>query len=275
MVPNVLGVDFSGARDAGDKIWLAEGRSADNSLNISRVYSLSHVGAKSRDEALSELVDRVRNCGYDVVGFDFPFGLPASVIEKDDWATFVEKFDSFVDSGTEGDRPAERFRNECRDRAGEEDRRRATDCCWDAQCPYGVRIRSQTYHGISRVLKPLLCAGVSIRPQRPTSDASPTVVEVYPAATVECELSLDSSGYKGTSQSARDKRIRIVEKLENHYPPVSFENQDAIDGPRLHAVCSDDALDSVLAALSAANALQRDFDADLPESGQLEGHIFV
>ena len=74
MTAQVLGVDFSGANQAGNHIWLAEGELEDGVLAISKLWSPAGTGKTARTAALEYVVDRVTESEYDVVGFAVPFG---------------------------------------------------------------------------------------------------------------------------------------------------------------------------------------------------------
>ena len=273
---SVLGVDFSGASDAGDNIWLTEGTWSAAELTVSSVTSAATNWDSSRDAALEGLVNVISSGDHDVVGLDFPFSVPQDVVEEDNWHRFARNLESHRDAERNG-HPAERFRTGCRDRADGTDKKRRTDEEHRAQCPYGVRIKYQTYFGIVDVLRPLVEAhDVPVEPLSTAGEGPPTVVEVYPAATINSLFDEDSSGYKGTSETALEKRTSLVAELESAEPGVSFDGDGGTDRPKLATLCSDDALDSVLAALSAARACESDFSIGGSEDVHgIEGKIFV
>lgn len=270
----VLGVDFSGASDAGKSLWLAEGELSNDELRISATYSAAVDGDRSRRVAYDRLLDEIKSGQWDVVGLDFPFGLPAGIVSEGTWEEFVKNIDEYTVRGSSGT-VADRFRKFCRREADGADLLRKTDNQHGAQCPYGVRVMYQTYYGISKVLDELLDEDdVEIAPQK-TNGESTTVVEVYPAATVRHVYDGNSDGYKGTSQTARENRMELINAFPEGTLPIRFNAEDEIDGPRLHALCSDDALDSVLAAGSAARALNDGFKTPGADYSEVEGHIFV
>lgn len=80
----IYGIDFSGAKDAGNKIWIASGVPQGDKLLIQgcfRARKLSKAG-KDRDLCLAALVNLVKSIRNAAFGFDFPFGLPRSVAKR-------------------------------------------------------------------------------------------------------------------------------------------------------------------------------------------------
>src|SRR5262245_17200478 len=73
------GVDFSGAKKAGDAIWVAEAvpRSRPPRLRLVSLRSLTQLcGSPERGPALQYLVRMIRESENALWAFDFPFGLP-------------------------------------------------------------------------------------------------------------------------------------------------------------------------------------------------------
>jgi len=81
----VLGVDVSvAAADAGDGTWIADGRAAGDRLRVDSLSPATALdgGPRTRAETLDALVALVRSLDGDaVVGFDFPFGVPADLLD--------------------------------------------------------------------------------------------------------------------------------------------------------------------------------------------------
>lgn len=275
MVKSILGVDFSGAKNAGESIWLASGELDQGRLKISTTWSPAGKGKRSRPAALECIQGVVADGRYDVVGFDFPFGLPREVVDTEDWASFLSSFDEFVDEPKEDESPVEAFRRSCLEAADQEYLKRATDEERGGQCPYGVRVASQTYYGISEVLKPLIENGVSVMPMMENESRDTAIVEVYPARTLAEHFDESSSGYKGTSEQAIERRRRILESIESAKPPISFDSEKEGNQSREYALCSDDALDAILAAVSASNFLREPAGNSEKEIDPVEGYICV
>ena len=90
----VFGVDFSGAKDAGKKVWVAE---------IDATETPRLVGCAPATERFDVEADRVSThraltqyvgslAGDAAVGFDFPFALPETVVSAENWVRFLREF---------------------------------------------------------------------------------------------------------------------------------------------------------------------------------------
>jgi hypothetical protein len=260
------GVDFSGAAQAGHGIWIAEATVRDDDLLIETCQSAAdRFGVAERAPCLGRLSAFLREA--ETVGLDFPFGVPATVHERDTWAESVEWVATVATD-------ADDFQEECRSRAraatdGERaDLRRETDGPVGALSPYGSHVWKQTFFGIRDVLAPLARTDeVAVRPMQDGGDVS--LCEVYPAATLaRCDL--PAAEYKDGGEPARDRRRRIVEGLEAE-TPLAFSQ-----GVRVELIddAGGDALDAVVAALAAYRAREADFEPDRPWD-PTEGHIYV
>jgi hypothetical protein len=81
MRSRIIGIDFSGAKDALKKIWLAEGSVKGNALEIERCSNARDLFDPGNDRtacyrALRAYLTRQSDA---IVGLDFPFGLPAKI----------------------------------------------------------------------------------------------------------------------------------------------------------------------------------------------------
>ena len=80
----VYGVDFSGAKDAGRRMWIAGGKAEGDTLRIDRcspAYEWLECG-KDREgclAALRRMIAGERGCAF---GLDFPFGLPRDLVRR-------------------------------------------------------------------------------------------------------------------------------------------------------------------------------------------------
>lgn len=115
----IYGVDFSGAKVAGNKIWIAKGVPDGRILLMQkclRARDLQNSG-EELEVCLPALVNLVKSDPNAAFGFDFPFGLPRSLIHEDAWEQFVLEFPTrFHDP--------EHFRARCFNDAGNRERRR-------------------------------------------------------------------------------------------------------------------------------------------------------
>lgn len=260
----ILGVDFSGARDAGQKIWLTVCVERGGELHVkSSVPAGTQFDATTRKECLRGLQRAVQRA--DVVGLDFPFGLPATVHDRDDWRDVCAWLaESIVGPDDLQGRCVERAR-----KATDGERsylRRATDDSCGALSPYHWFVAAQTYYGIRNVLWPLVEDGaISVEPMDRTGGTP--VCEVYPAGTLR-DVGLPAERYKDDTDDARARRETIVEGLQ--LTPLSLHGIEA----HLIEDVGGDALDSVLAALAAWRASRDEFSPNGPWD-PIEGHIFV
>src|SRR4051794_28492321 len=81
-VRSVFGVDFSGAKLAGQNTWVAQlrplARSPARLVGLHRLEALA--GTAARAPALAHLVRLIRDSDSALWAFDFPFGLPVEVM---------------------------------------------------------------------------------------------------------------------------------------------------------------------------------------------------
>jgi len=233
-----LGVDFSGARDAGNTIWIAEGAEADGRLivdGLRRARDLPGGGA-DRDRALSALRNYLAVQDNALVGLDFPFSLPQQLIDAADWPTLARKFTSrYAD--------AQAFRADCRGRTGGRELKRRTDRRTKTPfCAYNLRLYRQTYWGLAGVLAPLAeDRRMAIAPVLERPDAACTLAECCPASSLK---RLDCyRPYKGRGDGLRASRAAILGRLQ--YEGVSC---DEAVGDMVISDIGGDALDAVVAA---------------------------
>lgn len=265
----VHGVDFSGAVDAGRKIWIASGIIEGSTLHIKECRRAETLpcSSRERDLCLAALLNFIVGEGKGVFGFDFPFGLPAALVKKDRWEDFVVCFpDTFSSPGE--------FRRICLQAAGGSELKRITDLEHHTPfSPYNLRLYRQTYFGIRDVIAPLVRRHMAcVLPMQLALDDKPWIVEICPAATLKKENVYRS--YKGKSEEHYAARAVICEKFEG----LGFLN---ISNPALRSAVLDDqngdALDSVIAAVAALQALHTPvtFNAVKDTGHALEGYVYV
>ncbi len=233
-----LGVDFSGARDAGNTIWVAEGAEADGRLivhGLCRARDLPGGGA-DRSRALSALRSHLAVQDNALVGLDFPFSLPQQLIDAPDWPTFARTFTSRYSD-------AQAFRADCRGRTDGRELKRRTDRRTKTPfSAYNLRLYRQTYWGVAAVLAPLAeDRRMAIAPVLERPDASCTLAECCPASSLK---RLDCyRPYKGRGDGLRASRAAILGRLQ--------DEGVSCDGALEDMAISDiggDALDAVVAA---------------------------
>ncbi len=199
----ICGIDFSGAKDAGKRIWIASGTVERDSLLIEECYRAKDLpgSGKDRDQCLAALRDFIGRESASALGLDFPFGLPQALVKhKKSWEDFVLSFpgDYFA---------PEEFRRLCREAAGGHELKRLTD--QETQTPfsaYNLRLYRQTYYGIRDVLHPLVRDQLAcVLPMQSALPGKPWILEICPASTLK-RKGLYSS-YKGSYYSARPDRF--------------------------------------------------------------------
>jgi hypothetical protein len=267
MRTRVHGVDFSGAADAGRRIWVASGEVEGASLRIDACRPAEALpgGGRGRVAALGALRALVAEEPEGVFGLDFPFTLPLSLTVEETWEAFALAFgERYADAMT--------FRRACWEAAGGRELWRQTDR--ETKTPFtatNLRICRQTFHGIRDLLAPLAREGrASVLPMQPARPGRAWLLEICPAATLK-QRGLYAP-YKGSASGRRESRARILAEL-------------AADGLCLAPALGDgllddpggDALDAVIAAVTAASVLRRPGALRPPPGGPYarEGYVYL
>lgn len=246
MINRFIGIDFSGAAAAGSAIWIAEGCLDGERVRIEscRPAAALPASARDRDRCLPALVAYIAQLRGVIVGCDFPFSLPAGMIEEPTWRGFALNFGERFAS-------AEAFLSDCRLRGNGREVRRA--CDRESRVPfaaYNLRIYRQTYHGIRDLLAPLLRdRAVAVLPMEAPDGDRPWVIETCPASTLK-HANLYPS-YKGADAATREARRRILRGLVRTglmSPPAASLRRLAIEDT------GGDALDSMIAAAATGRA---------------------
>ncbi|HJR19990.1 MAG TPA: hypothetical protein VJ822_00105 [Dongiaceae bacterium] len=260
----ILGVDFSGASDAGRKIWIAEGELSGNGAVqlLQCVPAMALPGGGIRPEqAVPALAQYVATFADARVGCDFPFSLPRDLVTARSWRSFALRYAAeFAD--------ADSFRLIMRSRHNAIEHKRMTDRI--AGTPfnsYNLRLYRQTWWGITGVLGPLVRGGRAIvRPQQKPRAGKPTLIEVCAACTLK---SIDLyPPYKGKEAIHRKARQRILDHLIDRgalAAPARAMRRKLLDNE------GGDALDAVIGAVATARAdLAKEPDA----FQRLEGRVY-
>jgi hypothetical protein len=268
----VYGVDFSGAKDADRKIWIAGGEVNGDTMRLELCRRLENrAGPGSRlERALAALRTFVTQQAPCVVGLDFPFGLPQILVEEEQWMDFAFGFGNrFLDADT--------FPVACRTTAfeltGRKELRRVTDIeAKTPLSPYNRRIFRQTYYGIRDVLAPLIADGVACAlPMQTALPDRAWLLEICPASTLEM-MGLRKS-YK--DEKGRDfhwVRDAILTEVTH---PFGIEVPEQI---RREVVADKkgDALDSIIAAVATLRALRESITLNgSSEPSLVEGRVYV
>lgn len=264
----IYGIDFSGARDAGKKIWIAGGEIRTGVLQIKRCQSADFFLNSLADrenclKALRYFVGSSKGCA---IGLDFPFGLPRAIVNTGSWRTFIEEFARNFPT-------VDNFRAACQAKEpGKELKRKTDERSKTPFSPYNLRLFRQTYYGICDVLRPLVQQGsICVLPMQKAVSGRPCVVEVCPASTLK-ELYPGHGSYKGKEESRRQWRKRILDKLER--------TGELLVSRTVRVVAADnrggDALDSIIAAYATYRNLKKSWqvEGDVGHYG-LEGYVFI
>lgn len=259
----LLGIDFSGAQDAGRKIWVAEGRRTDGPLEIDdcRPAIDLHSGGRLPEVAIAALARHIIAEPDTIAGCDFPFSLPIDLIGAKDWRSFAVTFRRrFVDPLS--------FHDLCHQATGGMETKRRTDR--EDKTPFNsfnLRLYRQTWWGIGHLLAPLVAAdAVRVWPQMTRASGKPTIVEVCAACSL---IRLDCyPSYKGRTKMHRDARRRILDLLIGRgflAPPKRALRNMLLDNQ------GGDALDAVIGAIAVNRS---SLDARRDRVDRLEGRVF-
>lgn len=261
----VHGVDFSGAKDAGRKVWVASGTLGGDVLRIEDCRPAEYLAGGGRDRAscLQALVDFIEGQPDAAVGLDFPFGLPRELVKDGSWETFIAGFSRRYET-------AEDFKESCFQAAGGGELKRRTDR--ESRTPfsaYNLRLYKQTFYGIRDVLAPLIeRAAARVLPMQKPDVGKPSVLEICPASTLRREgLSLS---YKGRSPKHLEGRRLILQSLEPRVVVPEGIARKALDDHK------GDVIDSIIAAYAAPRAPVDTTDPRADDNDYLlEGRVYV
>jgi hypothetical protein len=265
----IYGMDFSGAKEAGNKIWVAKGVPDGKALVIEACLKASELPNSGEDinVCLAALLNLVKSNPKAVYGFDFPFGLPHGLITEKTWEEWVLAFPKKYEN-------PEAFRRSCRQACKGKELKRQTDK--ESRTPfssYNLRLYRQTYFGICSVLRPLVLGDYArTLPMQKHAAGKPVVVEICPASTLKAAGLYGP--YKRKSEVHRAARQSILDRLLCS-SPFRIGNQHV----RVKAIedTGGDALDSIIAATAAFHAMKCDF---IPRKGNrdlyaIEGYVFA
>jgi len=206
-----------------------------------------------------------------VVGVDASFGLPRPVLPDriaatDDWQESVRWV-----AEAYADVDALAAQADWKDHARESDAdgvelKRRTDGPTGANSPYSFITRYQTFHAMRDLLAPVLDS-VSVEPM--VSGDGPTLIEVYPAATLR-DLDLPDRKYKEPGAESREKRERILAGLCEWGVALPGKFEERILGD-----ADGDALDSLVAAVATVRAVESGFAVEEGRYDPVEGYIYL
>lgn len=253
----IYGVDFSGARDAGRKIWVCGAHIDGDHLRIDALQRAADLfGAVERDSIYPALAGCIAAAGESVWGMDFPFSLAQTQMRHATWTAFAARF--VHDYPT----PDDLYHD------GKGHGRRLTDI--HAKTPFApanLRIYRQTYYGIRDLLAPLALSGrARVLPMQAYQPDQPNLIEVCPASTLKC-LKLYHP-YKGRGAVLQTARAALLSALrEQQVTWTSTADESALED------AEGDALDALIAAYAAWKALPL-LNQPPSDSEALEGRVY-
>ncbi len=263
----VFGVEFSGARDAGNHIWICRAHPGNDGIRVESIDSLSGLpgGVIQREAALPTLVQKVTESPRSAWGFDFSFGLPKAILDvlAPGVSGYSDQLGVVVGFGT-----ADTLLEQCINASpGAELRRRTDDEASTPFSPYDLRIYEQTFHGLTQVLRPLrsrpevavlpfdalpqvgLQSGEHLPFNRVAAGSVPHIyiMEVCPASVL-AKLDYPTRGYKGAGKRETEARRGMLRRLidDGLVRPMAHAQRRRIIEEKQGA-----ALDAVFAAVSA------------------------
>jgi hypothetical protein len=257
----IFGLDFSGASDAGRRIWLAQAERTPTGIEVSSCESACELpgGAVDRASALAALRDFITRSPDAIFGCDFPFSLPRALIAAPDWTTFIADFD---------DVDASAFRARCRQHSPNCEPKRLTDVeAKTPWCAFNVRLYRQSFHGLAEVLRPLVALGrAAALPMQAAMADRAWLIETCPASVLK-HLGWRGSYKGGTLKRQRQEILQFLTDRSSLRPLSIPLQRRVVDDP------GGDALDSIIAALATAAALDEITDGG--DSGDpLEGRVY-
>ena len=269
----IVGVDFSASsRDAGSNTWVAEADVTDGSLAVREVAPASEwlESGNGRESVLRGFRESLVDADPEtIVGFDFPFSLPAPILVEDDWLALLERAPSLFSGPGDFQATCHRWTQ----LVGEgKETQRECEAEYGGLCAYNQWMYRMTYFGLVDLLWPLrLAERIAVPPfdEAPKCSGRPIIVETYPAAVLQ-ERSIDEPGYKG-SNGTRRGRETLCESLDG-LPDLTLDLGDD-ECERLVSNDGGDALDSILAAYGVYRGYPvEDMNLHGPSA---EGHIYA
>jgi hypothetical protein len=263
----ITGIDFSGASDAGAKIWIATGRRDDGAITITDCRPAMHLpgGGRAPSPALAALRAFLVAEADTIAGCDFPFSLPADLVAANNWRGFALDFTRRYPTPRD-------FHDLCHAATGGIETKRRTDR--EDRTPFNsfnLRLYRQTWWGIGHLLAPLVGAGqATVWPQMPKRAGRPLLVEVCAACSL---IRLDHyPSYKGRTSAHHKARAGIIDLLVASRwlaPPARSLRATLLDNS------GGDALDAVIGAVAVNRACALGHLARRPDRiDRIEGRVF-
>ena len=271
----VLGVDFSGGGgdDVVENTWVTTGQFDGKTLKIDDCHPVSRNGLQTLLKGLPS---------DSVAAMDFPFGIPTEFIQYLDIdATTMPTVWRSISNDNSDDKDVDWFKSECQKavkKLGYQPKRKGDKYYPEGISPLNLRISPMTFHGMSMLDKLWNETNFRVPPLQQEGRNGLTLLEVMPGAALKA-FGLphkEYKNYKGRNSLKKLKnRQEILTKLSDRFNVVLSKLMDFRD----HYIFSDDALDSLEAAMCAAKWARGDKfkqpNADEIAAAKLEGWIYV
>ena len=264
----VHGVDFSGAKDAGKRIWITSASISKAGIRVDKVFPAEELpgGSSKLIDALGALREWIAGVNG-IVGMDFPFGLPYQLVRGyGSWKMFLKDFPLRHASPVS-------FRRSCRSQSDGTELKRETDRLASTPfSPYNLRMYRQTYYGIREVLEPLVDSGKArVLPLQEPEAGKPWLLEICPASTLK--RIGNYSPYKGPEERHRISRRAILNQIIAS-APISLSSADR---KLYESHAGGDALDSLLCCFTAFDLIRNrtPLMPDLSARQKLEAWVYV
>lgn len=253
---SALGVDWSGAKQAGQKILAARIEFGPKEARLTAIWRPFDGQGRRVADVAARFAGWLEGEAFDVAGLDFCFGVSREHAIPGMPRTGPAALGVWVE---ENYPTPEAFKA-----ALGPERKRATDGASSAPfAPTNLRMFRQTYWG----LRALARLNVPVLPWSPSGNR--VVVEILPAHVAKSLC--PGCRYKGRTEDARGERRRLLDAAKAACRlVVSAENEQMILSDH-----EGDALDAVLAAIAAGAAKQRGFVGAPPDAASSgEGWIY-
>lgn len=274
----IYGVDFSGARKAGDALWVAELHPVESALHLTSLRSMTSLcGTAERAAALAHLVGMVRASTGALWGCDFPFGLPIELFP--DGAPWDDHFTFLGEWGEEAYACGLECVRRAMERLQRKHIRRVTD--GEARAPFDAfhyRMIYQTFYGMRDVIGPLRqTPGTAILPfqYRKLARAKRVMVECCPGSVLK-RAGVPHQNYKQPAGGPLTRKRRLTRHAILAWLAGEVECDDRFRRVMMRNP-GGDAIDAVIAAVGSARAVEAADHRAIARHPRYrhEGHLYV
>ncbi|CEM39029.1 unnamed protein product [Vitrella brassicaformis CCMP3155] len=252
----VIGIDWSGAKEAGRAVWVSRGCLSSDAAGQPPVFRLTECfpasnlpdAGPSRDESYKALLAYIRahkgTVGY--IGLDAPVSLSELLLDRLElqehiklagdtatssskahtpagdqsgatrWGRFIEAFGEAFDS-------PEAFKRACDACGSEKELKRASDVLHKTPwLPHNVRMFRQAYHSLASLIAPLVRSDdIRVAPMQSAAEGVPLLLETCPASLLKA---IDSNNRDdGQRPAKRQKTATDGSSGKATLPPALYQ----------------------------------------------------